>query len=280
MEALPLFVGFSSAIGIGLLTYAVLSVFYDLGRRLKRAFNYHRSYLGVLGLNESKENPHGFNEEVTLGLPRLPWNTFYALAALLGLVLFLTISPYLNGFGLVFLTLPGWVWLFRRYLIHQRKRFMVAQIRQLLIDIRLHTSLCGSLLLGLENISNNTGESSGVYQALKRQMSGGSAKSGLDVLEQLAHDLKSEHLLHVSQRVRSAQQSGGLMGLDQAITNSIEELSDEISGQVEEQMQQMPTRVTLLAMPFLLGPIVILIFYPLVDRILKTLSGAAVGGGF
>jgi hypothetical protein len=45
-------------------------------------------------------------------------------------------------------------------------------------------------------------------------------------------------------------------------------------------MQQMPTRITLLAMPFLLGPIVILLFYPLVDRILKTLSGTAIGGGF
>ncbi|NMB68836.1 MAG: hypothetical protein GYA20_08750, partial [Chloroflexi bacterium] len=52
------------------------------------------------------------------------------------------------------------------------------------------------------------------------------------------------------------------------------------AGQVEEQMQQMPTRITLLAMPFLLGPIVILLFYPLVDHILSTLAGTAIGGGF
>jgi hypothetical protein len=45
-------------------------------------------------------------------------------------------------------------------------------------------------------------------------------------------------------------------------------------------MQRLPLRITLLAMPFLLGPIVILFFYPLVDRILKTLSGTAIGGGF
>jgi hypothetical protein len=45
-------------------------------------------------------------------------------------------------------------------------------------------------------------------------------------------------------------------------------------------MQRLPLRITLLAIPFLLGPIVILLFYPLVDRILKTLSGVAVGGGF
>jgi hypothetical protein len=70
------------------------------------------------------------------------------------------------------------------------------------------------------------------------------------------------------------------MGVDQAVASAIEELNEEIAGQAEEQMQQMPTRITLLAMPFLLGPIVILLFYPLVDRILKTLSGTAIGGGF
>jgi hypothetical protein len=57
-------------------------------------------------------------------------------------------------------------------------------------------------------------------------------------------------------------------------------LTDDINGQTEEQMQRLPLRITLLAMPFLLGPIVILFFYPLVDRILKTLSGTAIGGGF
>ena len=168
----------------------------------------------------------------------------------------------------------------RRYLVHQRRRFMVGQVRQLLIDIRLHMSLCGSLLLGLENIANTTGETTTVYRALQRRMSGGSAKSGLDILQQLAGDLKSLHLLRVAQRVHSAQQSGGVLGVDQAIATSIEELNDEIAGQAEEQMQQMPTRITLLAMPFLLGPIVILLFYPLVDRILKTLAGTAIGGGF
>ena len=69
-------------------------------------------------------------------------------------------------------------------------------------------------------------------------------------------------------------------GVDQAVASAIEELNEEIAGQAEEQMQQMPTRITLLAMPFLLGPIVILLFYPLVDRILKTLSGTSIGGGF
>ncbi|MCK7481100.1 MAG: hypothetical protein M0C28_30775 [Candidatus Moduliflexus flocculans] len=96
----------------------------------------------------------------------------------------------------------------------------------------------------------------------------------------MAKDLKSARLTRIAQRIQAAQQSGGLLGVDQAVAKSIEELTDDINGQTEEQMQRLPLRITLLAMPFLLGPIVILFFYPLVDRILKTLSGTAIGGGF
>jgi hypothetical protein len=87
-------------------------------------------------------------------------------------------------------------------------------------------------------------------------------------------------LLRVVQRIRSAQQSSGFLGIDQAISNAIEALNEEIATACEEQIQRLPLRITLLAMPFLLGPIVILLFYPLVDRILKTLAGTAIGGGF
>jgi hypothetical protein len=279
METFPLVVGFSLAIGVGLIANTVLSIFYDFGRRFSHAGSHRRSRLYALGLSSAKEKENNTEDEI-LGLARVPWTNLYAVAALVGLILFATIGPYLPGTRLVLLALPAIVWLIRRYLVHQRRRFMVGQVRQLLIDIRLHMSLCGSLLLGLENIANTTGETTTVYRALKRRMSGGSAKSGLDILQQLAGDLKSLHLLRVTQRVHSAQQSGGVLGVDQAIATSIEELNDEIAGQAEEQMQQMPTRITLLAMPFLLGPIVILLFYPLVDRILKTLAGTAIGGGF
>lgn len=280
METFPLMVGVSLAIGVGLMAKAVLSVAYDFGRRLSHAGSHRPGRLYALGLSSAKEKENDNSEDEILGLARVPWTSLYLLAALVGLILFVTVGPYLPGTRLVLVALPALVWLIRGYLVHQRRRFMVGQVRQLLIDIRLHMSLCGSLLLGLEAIANTTGETTVVYRALKRRMSGGSPKSGLDSLQQLAGDLKSAHLLRVAQRVRSAQQSGGLSGVDQAIATSIDELNDEIAGQVEEQMQQMPTRITLLAMPFLLGPIVILLFYPLVDRILNTLAGTGIGGGF
>jgi hypothetical protein len=280
MNTYPLLVGFSFALGVGLIAHTLLSTVFAVGQRLARGLRQRRTRLDAAWLSNRTGQDANRDEEALLGLARIPWANLYALSALIGLVLFALVGPYLGGPRITLLSLPALVWLFKRYLVHQRRRFMAGQVRQLLVDIRLHMSLCGSLLLGLENIARTTAETTPVYHALGQRMLGSSAKSGLEVLEQLAHDLKSPHMLRVAQRVRSAQQSGGVLGVDQALASSIEELNDAIAGQTEEQMQQMPTRITLLAMPFLLGPIVILLFYPLVDRILNTLSGTAIGGGF
>ena len=164
--------------------------------------------------------------------------------------------------------------------MQQRKRFMAGQVRQFLIDIRLHLSLQGSLLLGLENIGRTTLETNPVYRQLQNRLKGSSARSGLDLLNLLTDDLTSPQLLRAVQRIQAAQQSGGITNVDQAIASVISELNEEIGYKAEEEMQRLPLRITLLAMPFLLGPIVILLFSPLIDRILNTLSGVSIGGGF
>lgn len=278
MDTYPLMVGFSLAIGVGLIVNATLSSFYELGRRWLRLLGRRRYRLHALGING--QNQGHTSEDEILGLTRIPWTNLYAGAAILGLALFFWIGQAVPSIRLGFLAAPALVWLFKGYLIRQRRRFLLGQLRQLLIDVRLHMSLRGSLLLGLESIASTTGENQLVYRLLRLRMSGGQVKSGLEIFQQMAKDLKSAQLTRITQRIQAAQQSGGLLGVDQAVAKSIEELTDEINGQTEEQMQRLPLRITLLAMPFLLGPIVILFFYPLVDRILKTLSGTAIGGGF
>ena len=278
MDTYPLMVGFSLAIGVGLIVNATLSSFYELGRRWLRLLGRRRYRLHALGING--QNQGHTSEDEILGLTRIPWTNLYAGAAILGLALFFWIGQAVPSIRLGFLAAPALVWLFKGYLIRQRRRFLLGQLRQLLIDVRLHMSLRGSLLLGLESIASTTGENQLVYRLLRLRMSGGQVKSGLEIFQQMAKDLKSAQLTRITQRIQAAQQSGGLLGVDQAVAKSIEELTDDINGQTEEQMQRLPLRITLLAMPFLLGPIVILFFYPLVDRILKTLSGTAIGGGF
>jgi hypothetical protein len=278
MDTFSLVVGFSLAIGVGMIANTVISILFETGRRLSRPIK--RGRLHALGLGTKYQSDEKKTEEAILGFGDIPWGALYAGTALIGLILLAVLGPQLPSIRLGFLALPGLVWLAKRYLIQQRKRFMVGQIRQFLIDVRLHMSLQGSLLLGLESLAKTTVETSVVYQRLQKRLQGSSARSGLDLLNQLADDLKSPQLLRVVQRVQAAQQSGGVSDVDQAIASVIEELNEEIGYQSEEQMQRLPLRITLLAMPFLLGPIVILLFYPLVDRILKTLSGVSIGGGF
>ena len=280
MNQIPFLVGFACALGVGLLVNVSLQVLFEIGKKLTRKIRRPRSRLAALGW-AVQSSAVVLSEEELLGLSSIPWMQLYLAATLLSLILFGVVGPSLAGSAAyLLLVLPGLVWLFKRYLIRQRRRFLVGQVRQLLIDIRLHMSLTGSLLLGLEQIAQGNSASNVVYRALQRRMLGGSAKSGLDVLQQLANDLNSAHLLRVVQRVQAAQQSGGVLGVDQAIANEIDSLNEEITSQSEEEMQHLPLRITLLAMPFLLGPIVILLFYPLVDRILKTLAGTAIGSGF
>lgn len=278
MDTSPLMVGFSLAVGVGLIANAALSSFFDFGRRWYRLWGRRRYRLNALGIHGP--NAGQPSEDEILGLTGVPWTQFYAGAAVLGLVLFFLVGEAVPSIRLGFLAAPALVRLFKGYLTGQRRRFLLGQLRQLLIDVRLHMSLRGSLLLGLESIANTTGEKQLVYRLLRLRMSGGRVKSGLEIFQQMAKDLRSAPLTRIAQRIQAAQQSGGLLGVDQAVAKSIEELTDEINGQTEEQMQRLPLRITLLAMPFLLGPIVILFFYPLVDRILKTLSGTAIGGGF
>jgi hypothetical protein len=278
MNTYSLVVGLGLAIGVGMIANILFSVLFETGRRLSRPVRRGRLY--ALGIGNTDKSEEIKKEETILGLPDIPWSSLYAAATLTGLILLAVLGPYLPGIRLGFLALPALVWLFKGYLVQQRKRFMVGQIRQFLIDVRLHMSLQGSLLLGLESMGRTTLETSAVYQRLQKRLKGSSARSGLDLFSQVAEDLKSPQLLHVVQRIQAAQQSGGISDVDQAIASVIAELNEEIGYQSEEQMQRLPLRITLLAMPFLLGPIVILLFYPLVDRILKTLSGVSIGGGF
>ena len=45
-------------------------------------------------------------------------------------------------------------------------------------------------------------------------------------------------------------------------------------------MQRIPTRLTLLVLPALLGPAIVLLLYPLAARLLAGMSGMGWSGGF
>jgi hypothetical protein len=281
VETFAWIVGVAVTIGIGLLVNSLLGGFVQMVTRIVRLVRIRTSRVYSFGLNQSTHSDTAPSEDdLLVSFGHIPWRSLYLLSALAGMGLFALLSPQIPGAALAFLALPGLVYLLRRYLIYNWRRFLAAQVRELLVDARLGMSLYGSLLLGLENIAATTVETSAVYRVLKRQFAGGSPKSGLDVLQAMGVELKAPELERTVSRLRSAQAAGGVLDLDAALGNAIDEITEEINSGAEEQMQKLPLRITLLAMPFLLGPIIILLFYPLVAKVLGTLSGMPTAGGF
>lgn len=279
MDAISIAVAILLALAVFLIANSVLqtvvTVGQRVGRRTRRGVNRVYGLMGS-GLVETKKEE--LSEDEILGLPKLPWTTLYVVTGIVGVMLFVFFNRDLGWIAWLLLAMPVMVYLFRRYLIRQRTRFMLAQVRHLLIDLRLRLSLYGSLVLSLNSIAE-TAENTPVGRALKRHFAGGLPQSGVAVLEQMVLELRSPYLDRAVQRLKAAQQAGGTLDLDKALDSSIDEITTLINSQAEEQMQKIPLRITLLAMPFLLGPVVILGFYPLVDRVLKTLSGMPLGGG-
>lgn len=278
MDLIALVVGVSLAVGVGVIAHGALSLCIEMERRFHRSAKPGR--LHALGFADSPNHATQRTQENRFGMARIPWTSLYAGAALIGLILLAVLGPYLPGIRLGFLAAPAFVWLFRRYLIRQARRFQAGQTRQFLLDLRLHMSLQGSLLLGLESMAKSCPASNPLHACLKHRLAGSAARSGIDLLRQVTNDVRFPLFDRAVQAIVSAQLCGGVADVDQAIGRIIDELNEAVAYQSEEQMQRLPLRITLLAMPFLLGPIVVLLFYPLVDRILKTLAGVSVGGGF
>ena len=82
MDTYPLLVGFSFAIGMGLIANATLSTLHDFGRRFAQALFRKQSRLLALGLTSAKEKEEHDTEDVILGLANIPWTNLYAATAL------------------------------------------------------------------------------------------------------------------------------------------------------------------------------------------------------
>jgi hypothetical protein len=262
----------SLSLGAGLLSYWVVSTGLILSRKIQKRL--WRGKLQRLGVADHRQDERNGNAHP------MSWKVLYGVTGAIGCVLFFLLQDSSTLIRLLVLFLPAWVYLLKRYLALQRKRFELAQVRQFLVDVRLHMSLQGSLLLGLEHLAKTTLETAPVYRLLHQQVNGKSAQSGVDLIKQVADQLENPHLKQCAQRIQACQRSGGLQDMDQAIASTVDFLNEEINSRSEEELQKLPLRITMAAMPLLLAPIVILLFYPLVDHVLNMLSGVSLGNGF
>ncbi len=261
-----LLIGCLLAVGAELLSYTLLDLLLALFRirsrgrlsRLKRADESGRRAPKKALLDE------------LFGLDRIPWNFLYLAGACCGFLLAVLLGSSLPTLGFAIALGPLAIHLVHRSLLKSRRKGLVGEVRALLVDLRMLLALRGSLLLALQDLARVPSKGV-VMRRVQVAFQGGRPASGLEALEGMAGELASPHLGAAVQRLRAAQ--GGVVDLDQALATAIQDISDEMNAALEERMEQLPMRITFTAVPFLLGPVLILILDPLADLIIRQLAG-------
>jgi hypothetical protein len=213
--------------------------------------------------------------DTVVNLDRVNFSNFwaYVAAAICAALLWTTLAGVLlQPAALAVLVVPFFL---RRYLAHRREQQIQNEIRLFLLDLRLALSGHGTLLQALRSVSRNGPP---VLSSLLKSYLAGYQGSGLEILEHLATDTKNTWLQDVASRASASQ--SGLLGLDDAIRQSLDRVVKESDTLVHEQMQRIPNRLTLLVFPILLGPAIVVWMYPLGIRLLETIGGVSSLGGF
>jgi len=159
---------------------------------------------------------------------------------------------------------------------YQRKQ-LEAETLDWLIDLRINLPLHGSLLRTIRSVSNNS--ETGLARLTDRYLKAGFQGDGLALLERLAEDTELPYLDDLLARVRAATE--GTLAIDQPFEQALERLRSEIYTQAREHQQRIPSRLTLLIFPILLGPAIALLIFPMAARLMATISGSSGwSGGF
>jgi len=262
-------IGILLAVGTGLFLNAVLTFVFSFNKVIRR----RGRLLQADAWRGAAET--ATSEDELLGLDSIPWSLLYVISGAVGSGLALLL-PVFPTFRIALAMAPAGVYLLHKYMVSRRRKQIVVEVRQLLIDIRMLLTLRGSLLLALQSLAEV--EPGGiVMRNLARAFKGGRPHHGLEVLEGMSQSLKSPQLGQAVQRLRAA--AGGALDLDEALATAIKDMSEDMNARAEEKTDQMPTRITFIAVPFLLGPIIIILLYPIANLIIQTLTGAYAGGG-
>jgi len=251
--------------GIGLFALAFL-ILQALGERLSwlflrqrtsRVWRLHGATTEQEGLTEDGKDNRWMQAYLATGLAVLLLYSWTGQMMVLGLAL---VPPALRA------------WL----KTYQRKLFE-AETLDWLIDLRINLPLHGSLLRTMRSVSNNS--ETGLASLTNRYLKAGFQGDGLALLERLAEDTELPYLDDLLARVRAATE--GTLAIDQPFEHALERLRNEITTQAREHQQRIPSRLTLLIFPILLGPAIALLIFPMAARLMATISGSSGwGGGF
>jgi len=201
---------------------------------------------------------------------RIHWPYVYALSLLAGLGVYLFTQQMMALFLAV---VPFAV---RIWLDNYRKRRQNDEALAFLMDVRIALPLQGSLLRALQEVARRG--STRLARLTARYLGSGFQGSGLELLDRLAQATRLPSLADLVAWTHAAE--AGTLASDAPFEHALSRLRSEMYTAAREQMQRIPTRLTVLVLPALLGPTIVVLLYPVVARLLAGMGGAGWNGGF
>ncbi len=201
-----------------------------------------------------------------------PWVTAFLITAPLVVVLWFALE------GTAFQTYSPIVLLFpvliRRWILRQRRREAGNEIRQFLVELRLQLSSGGTLRPALQAVAQYGPPNLG--RLVRRRLS--SQENGVQVLRHIAEDTGSRWIADIAGRAEAARD--GMLNLDEAVSQSIARVTEEMDTEIREELQKIPTRLVVMVSPLILGPALAAWVLPVVARMIANLEGISFLGTF
>ncbi|MBN1440555.1 MAG: type II secretion system F family protein [Anaerolineales bacterium] len=201
-----------------------------------------------------------------------PWLTAYLITAPAVVMLWFALE------GMSFQPAAFGVLLFpvlvRRWVLRQKRREAGNEIRQFLVELRLQLSSGGTLRPALQAVAQYGPPNLG--RLLRRRLS--SQENGVQVLRHIADDTGSRWISDVAGRAEAARD--GMLNLDEAVSQSISRVTDEMDTEIREELQRIPTRLVVVVAPLILGPALAAWVLPVVARTIASLEGVTFFGSF
>jgi hypothetical protein len=151
------------------------------------------------------------------------------------------------------------------------------EIRDLIISLQLGTSMQETLSGALLRAAEQFKDRGSFGQRLWTQTQARLSTAPEEVVKGLAEDFGSSHLRDLLQRLEMARDGG--ITYDQALTLTVDQVENEIRGDLRRDIQQMPIQLTLPMIAAVFLPAIMIGLFPIVVTFLSQLSVRFTGPG-
>jgi hypothetical protein len=255
-----------AAVGLSLIFISFFGFFTDVFRWIIMPRGMWSRASALAARTQATRKPPGFiNVE-------FPWLTAYLITGLATVLVWLALEgAAIQPIALGTLLAPILV---RRWILRQKVREAAGEVKQFLVELRLQLSAGGTLRPALQAVAQYGPPNIG--RLLRSRLAG--QDNGAQVLQFLAEDTGNRWIEDIAGRAEAAQ--GGMLNMDEAVSQSIARITEEMDTEIREELQKIPTRLVVIVAPLILGPALAVLVFPIIARILASLQGSSFMGFF